>query len=162
MATQPQVVETQGARLYFKKPGSPATLVKMVCPTGITGLGGARDNIVVDCLENTGDRFNRPGSGTPTALSVPFNLVPTAASHKDLYTLRADRTVADWIVLLSDTGSSEPTLDSDGDIVPPSTGTSFSFAGYVSDVSIDIASNTIVTGTLTIQRSGGITPNWPT
>lgn len=161
MATQPGVVETQGTRLYFKKPGSPATLVKMTCPTGVSGLGGPRDNIVVDCLENTGDRFTRPGSGTPGQVSVPFSLVPTAASHQDLFTLKEARTMLDWIVVLSDAGSSDPSLDSDDAIEPPSTGTSFEFIAYIADVAIDIASNTIVTGTLTLQRSGKVTPHWP-
>lgn len=155
------VVETQGTRLHFVKPGETPTLVKMTCPTGISGLGGPRDNIVVDCLENTGDRETRAGSATPGQISVPFNLVPGAASHQDLFTLRAGRDMIKWIVSLSDTGSAEPTLTT-GNITPPATGTSLEFTAYIADVSIDIATNTLVTGTLVLQRSGPVVAHWPT
>jgi len=43
-------VKTQGTELYFV---SSAAVLKLTCPTGITGLGGARDQIETTCLDNT-------------------------------------------------------------------------------------------------------------
>ncbi len=156
------VVETQGTKLYFVKPGETPTLVKLSCPSGINGVGaGARDNLVVDCLENTGDREARGGSSTPGQTSVPFTLVPGATSHQDLFELRKSRALLPWIVCLSDNGESEPTLDVGNTITPPTGGTSFEYDAYIADLSIEIASNALVTGTLTLQRSGEVTAHWP-
>jgi len=53
-------------------------------------------------------------------------------------------------------------LDSNDELVAPASPlrTSISFRGYVSDLNIDIATNEIVRGTLTIQRSGSVMPYW--
>ena len=54
-----------------------------------------------------------------------------------------------------------PTLDVDDFAEPPpTTRTWFKFVAYVADINIDIATNTIVKGTLTLQRSGRVTPYW--
>lgn len=38
-------LKTQGTALYFVKPGTPTgTAVKVTCPTGISGLGGAAES----------------------------------------------------------------------------------------------------------------------
>jgi hypothetical protein len=55
-------------------------------------------------------------------------------------------------------GTTPPTLDSNDDMVPPAGRTSLAFQGYVADLNLDIATNEIVRGTLSIQRSGTVTP----
>lgn len=153
-------VKTQGSELWLidtlTVPATPA-IVKMACPTGISGLGGAADQIDDTCLDATEKTFVQ-GLGSPGQVSVPFVLKPAQASHKLLFSLKDAGTNLDWAIGLSD-GSAAPTLTT-GAFVFGTTRTYFAFNGYVSDVNIDVATNEVVRGTLTIQRSGAVTPHW--
>jgi hypothetical protein len=156
---------TQGSHLYFVDRTGTPTLVKLACPTGMTGLtAGAADQIEDTCLDETDARTYVGGLNAPAAVSVPFNLKPKDTGHQLLFTLRDTRAVLDWIALLSETATA-PTLAAGptppaGTIVPPVDRTSFTFKGYISEVAIDVATNEIVRGTITIQRSGPATPHW--
>ena len=132
-----------------------AAVTKFACPTGITGLGGAKDQIDTSCLDAT-ERSFLPGLGNPGQVSVPFNLDPTSTSHDVLWDLKEAGDVLNWMVCLSD-GTADPTIDSEDDLTPPAGRSYFKFAGYIADVNIDVAGNDIVRGTLTIQRSGTVT-----
>ena len=149
-------VKTQGTKLYFDDSGS---VVELSCPTGITGLGGAADQIETTCLQDTNDRTYTRGLGNPGQVSVPFNLDPTNASHQTLFDLKDSGDVVNWLACLSD-GAPPPTVVAGGVITPPASRTSFGFNAYVADVTIDIATNEIVRGTLTLQRSGAVTATW--
>lgn len=151
-------VKTQGTHLHFLNPEAPTTLVKLTCPTGISGLGGARDQIDTTCLDNTDDRTYVSGLGNPGQVSVPFNLHPGDASHQVLFDLKESGETIDWIISLSD-GVAAPTVDTN-EIEPPTDRTSAEFQAFVQDVNIDMATNDIVKGTLTLQRSGKVNWNW--
>lgn len=155
-------VKTQGTELYFAA-GSPISVMKMTCPTGITGLGGARDQIDSTCLSATTDKSYVGGLGNPGQVSVPFILKPAEADHQQLFALKASGIDVDWVIGLSD-GAEPPTLDSDDVLTPPPAlaRTSAQFIAYVADVNIDIATNEIVRGTMTLQRSGAVTWTWKT
>lgn len=155
------VVRTQGTELFFVNPlGSPQAIVKLACPTGITGLGGAGDQIEDTCLDTTGDKTFQRGLGTPGQVSVPFNLIPRDVSHQDLFTLKDSGEVLSWLAALSESSTDPTAVDGEDVIVPPTDRTSFGFMAYIADVNIDIATNEIVRGTLTLQRSGSVTPTW--
>jgi hypothetical protein len=152
------LVKTQGTELFFVDASvstSAPDLVKMACPTGVQGLGGAKDQIETTCLDATVDKEFAGGLGNPGTVSVPFNLIPRDFSHQTLFALKESGADLNWIACLSD-GTEDPTLDSDGIIVAPTLRSSFRFVGYIADVNIDIATNEIVRGTLTIQRSGAV------
>jgi hypothetical protein len=155
-------LKTQGTHLYLvDRSGTPA-LVKMECPTGIQGVtDGARDQIEDTCLDNEDDKTYVAGLANPSTVTVPFILNPQAASHQLLFDLKATGEMVDWIALLSD-GTAAPTLSVGNEITPPTTRSSFMFEGFVTGVAIDIATNEVVRGTLTIQRSGGVTATWKT
>jgi len=155
-------VKTQGTELFFVNLGgaSPNEIVKVSCPTGVTGLGGSTDQIESTCLDTVGNKTFAAGLSTPGQVSVPFNLIPRDVSHQDLMRLKDSGDVLSWLVALSD-GTTDPTaIAVDGTIVPPANRTSFGFQAYVSDLNIDIATNEIVRGTLTLQRSGNVTATW--
>ncbi len=153
-------VSTQGTELFFINPlTSEPSVFKMACPTGITGLGGAADQIDKSCLDTKVDREYHRGLSTPGQVSVPFNFIPSAQSHQDLLDLKDRGTTLAWLIGLSD-GDDAPTSSSGGGFNAPALRTSAEFRGYIADVNIDIATNEIVRGTLTIQRSGRVTWNW--
>jgi hypothetical protein len=150
-------VRTQGSELYVLNT-IPATdvVLKFFAPTGISGLGGAADQIDDSDLDNTVDRTFKRGLGNPGQVTVPFNFVPTDASHQTvLFDMKTAGDVYQWMAGLSD-GTDPPTIVSDV-LTPPTTRSSLKFDGYVADVNIDIATNEIVRGTLIIQRSGVVT-----
>ncbi len=156
-------VRTQGTELFTVDAisASVASVLKFACPTGITGLGGAADQIEDTCLDDVSDKTYKRGLGNPGQVSVPFNFIPENASHQILFEMQESGEVLPWLIGLSD-GTAVPTLDTDDTLIPPVSPnrTSLAFYGYVSDINIDIATNEIVRGTLTIQRSGPVTPYW--
>jgi len=89
---------------------------------------------------------------------VPFVFKPTEASQKALYTLHDAGTVTEWLIGFSD-GTTAPTLVS-GELSIGTTRTSAKFDGFVADINIDVATNEIVRGTMTIQRSGNVAWTW--
>lgn len=150
-------VKTQGTALWYIDTATTSTndFATLACPTGITGLGGAADQIDTTCLEATVDRTFVRGLGNPGQVSVPFVFKPTEASHQELFDLQASGVTIGWLIGLSD-GAGDPTVVADAFVVP-ATRTCIGFDAYVADVSLDIATNEIVRGTLTLQRSGVIT-----
>jgi hypothetical protein len=154
-------VKTQGSELFFVDTlsSSVAAIVKMACPTGITGLGGAADQIETTCLDATDDKTYERGLGNPGQVSVPFVLKPWETSHQILFDLKEAGDTIGWMICLSD-GTADPTLDSNDALVAPMGRTSFGFQAYVADLNIDIATNEVVRGTLTLQRSGAVVPYW--
>jgi hypothetical protein len=151
------VIQTQGTELYLIDTisGASAAVVKLECPTGITGLGGAVDQIEVTCLDTTDDKEYRSGLGNPGTVSVPFNFIPSASSHQVLFDLKNASNITQWMIGFSD-GTADPTLDVSDDFVAPASRSSAEFTAYVADVNIDVATNEIVRGTLTLQRSGTV------
>ena len=150
-------VKTQGTHLYFVA-GDPLALMKMTCPTGITGLGGPKTQIPNTCLDNEEDETFISGLGQPGTVSVPFILKPTEADHQELFVLKDAGQVIRWMGCLSD-GKTAPTRTAD-EIEAPTGRTSFGFDAYVADVNIDIATNELVRGTLELQRSGKVDWTW--
>lgn len=152
-------VKTQGTELFLADATAQTpAMVKMEAPTGITGLGGAADQIDVTDLDVTTDRQYARGLGSPGQVGVPFIMKPTAASHKRLFELKASGETLQWMVCLSD-GTADPTYAA-GALTPPAGRTSIAFSAYIADVALDIATNEVIRGTLTLQRSGAITTTW--
>lgn len=155
------LVKTQGTHIFFvdNVTDSTGTVTKMACPTGATDGGGAKDQIETTCLDALVDKEFVGGLGNPGVWSIPFNLIPRDGSHHALYELKRTGSVVDWLVGLSESDS-PPTLADNGDMEPTADRTWFQFKAYVADVVIDLATNDIVRGTLTLQRSGPVTPTW--
>lgn len=152
-------VKTQGTELFTidaSVTSSEEELVKIACPTGITGLGGPRDQIEDTCLDTTDEKTFQPGLGNPGQVTIPFNLIPRNGSHQALFAWKDSGAVMKWLACLSESGT-DPTVDTDGNFVKPTDRTTIEFSGYVADVNIDIATNEIVKGTLLVQRSGPVT-----
>jgi hypothetical protein len=151
-------VKTQGTELFMIETASASdpTVTKLTCPTGISGLGGPKDQIEDTCFDNTTDKTFVAGLGNPGQVSVPFNLIPRDGSHQFLFALKEAGDVLHWIACLSES-TTDPTMDTDLAFVAPNDRSSFKFDAYISDVNIDMATNDIVRGTLTLQRSGSVT-----
>lgn len=148
----------QGTQIYFIDPeydSNGAGLRVVECATTFDPGGNPADQIETTCLEDT-SRAYEPGLRTPGQASMTINADPRNASHVRLHQIsETDPTpVMKWAVGWSD-GTAEPTIDSNGDFVLPSTRTWYTFQGYVSDFPFSFAQNTVVTSNVTIQRSGG-------
>lgn len=157
-------VKTKGTRLYFATPTDASsndadgvTIKYVLCVTGVQGLGGAADQIDTTCLDSE-EREYVQGMSNPGQVTVPFNLIPNAGSHQALIALKEAGTVISWMVVFSDAGANNDypvSVDSNQRLVSAGP-TSAEFLGYVSDVTLDIATNEIVRANLVIQRSGAI------
>lgn len=155
----PESVKSQGTGLYFAA-GDPVSVMKLTCPTGITGIGaGQRSQINDTGLDELEEESFVSGLASPGAMSVPFIFKPTEADQQSLFDLKASGAKISWIVGFSD-GTAAPTLDSNDVLVGAAARTSAAFTAYVSEVTIDAASNDVVKGTLSLQRSGAVIWNW--
>ena len=154
-------IKSQGTHIYIvdniTTPATPV-LVKMLCPASVSGVGsGARDQIDTTDLDALIDRSYVGGLSSPATVSVPYQFDPSQASHKLIQSLKTSGTLTDFIICLSD-GTVAPTLSA-GVLTAPlaSARSSIKFSGYISENSIEIATNDIIKGTLSIQRSGSET-----
>ena len=161
------VLKTQGTRLFFASPDAASSsdpdgvvIYKVACPTGVSGLEGAVNQIDTTCLDSA-VMEKVAGMEDPGEVSAPFNFIPTSFSHQALFDLRDSRTLCSWMVVLSDQSGSPTAVDSNGRLVSPGP-TTIEFLGYISNITLDLATNEIVRGTLTVQRSGGFVRDFPT
>lgn len=152
-------LKTQGTKLYLID--SNGALMTMACPTGIQGLGGPKGQIPSTCLDNTEDETFVAGLGVPGQVTVPFVFKPAEASQRELFALKTSGDNTTWMVGFSD-GTDAPEVDSNGSFNAPTDRTAAEFTANVSDVTIDVATNELVRGTLLLQRSGAVTWHWLT
>ncbi|MDQ0035931.1 hypothetical protein J2W30_003704 [Variovorax boronicumulans] len=146
------VIKSQGTDLYWAS--GPTAVTRAVCITGISGLGGARDQIETSCLDNTTDKTFVGGLGTPGQVTVPFNVHKDEVSHAALLALKDSGETVSWGIYSSDSVTAPTAVGSVMQTV--ASRASAIFSGYVSDVTIDIAGNDIWKGSITIQRSGDV------
>lgn len=151
------VITTKGTRLYFAK--SDSEVLKVACATGITGLGGAADQIETTCLDSIEKEYVR-GMPNPGVVSVPVNFIPRSAAHQALLALKESGEVVSWLIALSDSAA-EPSIGTSDGRLESSDPTTAEFLGYLADMNIDIATNEIVRATLSVQRSGAPVWNLP-
>jgi hypothetical protein len=151
------VLKTKGTRLYFAV--SETEILKVACATGIQGLGGAASQIDKTCLDSPEMEYEQ-GMRDPAPVSIPINFIPSSPSHQALDGLAGSGENISWMIVFSDQDTAPTTLDSDGHLESPGP-TTVEFFGYVADMDIDVQNNSIVRATLTVQRSGAKTWDWP-
>lgn len=152
-------VKTQGTQLYIADPNasSGCELLIVECATAISGLSNPREQIEVTCLESD-TREYEGGLSTPGQLTVTVNFDPRNESHMRLYEFWRDN-AENFNAAIGFGGpvNSNPTLDSACDFVFPSNRTFIEFNGYVADVPLEAALNSVWTSAISIQISGPYT-----
>lgn len=150
-------MKTQGTHVYITNNAiSEPALVKMKCPTGITGLlSGSTDEIDITCLDANSRAFEL-GLSDQGELSVPFIFDPNDASHRALFDLVQAKEATQIAICLSD-NTNAPTLDSNDQMVAPAARTSFIFSGLIKNPPLDFAGNEVIRGTMAVRVSGAVT-----
>lgn len=151
-------IKTQGTQLFVIDPnatGGPE-VITVTCATALSGLGAAREQIDVSCLESDAREYVG-GLATPGQLTVTLNFDPEDPSHLALYDFWKSNT--DFVGAIGfGPSTSVPTLNTAGDGFDfPTDRTFIQFEGYVSDLPIEIALNAVVTAAIPIQLSGDYT-----
>jgi hypothetical protein len=144
---------TQGTQVYFIDTDD--SLVTVDCAVGFNPGGNPADQIEDTCLEDS-DKSFVPGLRTPGQASLELNADPENTSHIRMHALSETDPppTLKWAVGWSD-GTADPTVDSNGDFVLPTTRTWFTFQGYIADFPFDFTGNSVVKSSVAIQRSGG-------
>src|SRR5690606_22349555 len=134
--------------------------VQIGCPTGISGLGGAKSQIDDTCLDSEEMEYS-PGMASPGALTVNLNFDPSVISHRELWELFENDNTVRFAIGLSDGAKSiVPTFDTAGTPVFPDTRTFIEFLGYVADFPLEMTLNSNVTSAVSVQRTGPRIPHW--
>jgi len=147
------VIKSQKTELFWASAATTAT--RAVAITSFSGLGGPRDQIDTSSLDNSEDRTFVSGLGSPSPVTVAFNVHKDEASHTALIALKTSGAVMSWGIYSSDAATAPTAVGSVMQGVADRA--SAIFSGYVSDVNIEIGANDIWKGTITIQRSGQVT-----
>src|SRR5688572_6228762 len=127
-------IKSQKSELFWASAATTAT--RVVALSGVTGLGGPKDQIDTSNLDNTEDRTFVGGLATPGPVSVPFIIHKDEATHQSLLDLKAAGTTVSWGLYSSDAATA-PTVV--GSVMQAVVGrVSAIFSGYVSDINIDV------------------------
>lgn len=156
-------MKTKGTELFvrFLNTSGGYEIVKIECPTAITGLGGPAGQVDDTCLDDEEMTYSA-GMPNPGQVQVPINFDPALESHRlirDLY--RSQETVL-WAIGDSDGKGIIPTVAGDGTVTYPTTRTFHSFNAYVADAPLDFAINQNVKSNVVLQRSGAVTDHYKT
>lgn len=156
-------VKTQGSQLYLRYQDSNGYHITQIgCPTGITGLGGAANQIDDTCLDDQEMKYIR-GMPNPSTVQVALNFDPSKISHQQLWDLFETGDTLQWVLGWSDGVGIQPTVNSGtGVITFPATRTFTEFSGYIADLPLDFAINTVVKSNMQLQRSGPRTNHYKT
>lgn len=137
-------------------------MVKVGCPTGVTGLGGAASQVDDTCLDDLEMKY-KPGMANPGQMGVDLNFDPTVVSHQQLWDLFNSQEVVPWVVGWSNGKDIPPTVNhTTGVVTYPATRTYTSFDGYIADLPLDFAINSLVKSKMSVQRSGARTMHYKT
>lgn len=153
-------LKTARTSLYFLNPLGTGgfEVITVGCATSISGIGASRDQLESTCLEDSA-RSYEAGLGTPGQATFTINFDPADDSHIAVYDLWRSGEKVDWALGLSDGPAAPaslvpPTLDTAGDgFNLPSTRSWITFNGYIADVPLDLALNSLITANVTIQVS---------
>lgn len=152
-------VKTQGTQLYIldTTASSGCELIVVECATAISGLSNPREQIETTCLESD-TREYVGGLSTPGQLTVTVNFDPQSPSHLKLYEFwRENLDNFKAAIGLGSPRDVPPTIASGCNFEFPDTRSFVEFEGYVADVPLEIALNSVVTSAISIQISGPYT-----
>ncbi|OJX04577.1 MAG: hypothetical protein BGO72_21430 [Burkholderiales bacterium 70-64] len=145
-------IKSQKTELYWAS--GPTATSRVVAAASINGLGGPADQIPTTTLDNDTDHTFLGGLGNPGAVTVAFNVHAGEIAHEAVLALKDSKDVVSWGIY----GPGSPVPTAVGSVMQPSvTRPSMIFQGYVSDINVDIGENNVWKGSITIQRSGGLT-----
>lgn len=150
--------KAQGSQLFCVDPTSKAILV-VGCVTDIDGIDTTLDQLETTCLDSVA-RTYVGGLATPGSATFGINFDPADASHVRMHQLKVSGAVLNWAIGFGDgTRNSagdlpQPTVDSAGEFVLPTTRSWISFEGFMNSYPFTFAINALVTSKVGIQISG--------
>lgn len=152
---------TRGTQIYVKLANTSGgyDMLKVGCPTGLTGLGGAASKTDDTCLDDDEMKY-KAGMPDPGPVAIPINFDQDIISHRQLRALFRSQAVVTWVIGGSDGKDIPPTVSGIGVITYPTTRTYWSFDGYVADFPIDFAINQLQKSAMSVQRSGPVTDHY--
>ncbi len=150
-------IKTQGTQLFIidEQASDGPEVLSIECATSLSGLGAAREQIEVTCLESDAREYVG-GLATPGQLTVTVNFDPANNSHFRLYEMWKDNVNFKASIGFGPE-TNTPDIDSSGDFDFPTARTYIAFEGYIADLPLDIALNAVVTAAIPIQVSGDYT-----
>lgn len=150
-------MKTQGTQIYMvSTTGSTAEVIRIGCPTAFSYSGAPIDQIENTCLDELQAHTYETGLKNPGTANISVDFDTANATHMAVYDQYKSGETTQWAIGFSD-GTSAPTLDSSGDL---QTGTDRSwvvFSGYVNDLPLDFALNSLVKSDIPVQISGDVT-----
>lgn len=148
----------QGTQIYALLPTGASNALEVVKIEGVTSFnpgGQPADNIEVTPLDETDSKQYMKGLKSPAAATMGINVDGDYESHKKLFDVfnRDGSIEVKWAVGWSDGKDISPTVTG-SNLTLPNTRTWTTFTGYIADFPFDFATNSVVSGQVSIQRTG--------
>lgn len=148
-------INAQGTQLYFFDPdGAGDGIIEVDCVTSLDGISAPLGEEDTTCLADLGATVEPTlfQAGTMT-LTVRFD--PKVESHVRLFQLWRAKQKLKWAVGFSDGVEIAPTgVDSDGNLVLPTTRTFLAVTGYIQEFPWTFAIGAKVTNNLSVRTDG--------
>lgn len=148
---------TQGTHLYVINTlaSGGSAVVKIECPTAFSYSGAPVDQIEVTCLDELDAHKYKAGLKNPGNATISIDIDPDKPSHMVIYDLYAESesVTTEWAIGFSG-DETAPTIASDGTWNLPTSRDWLTFTGYVSDLPIDFALNSVAKSDIPLQISG--------
>lgn len=141
-----------GTAIYGVDPAQSPSVFTLGCISAIDGLSGPAQQVDVTCFSSVEMEYEA-GRANPGQITVSGIYDTNDSVFTDLVELKNSKRKIEWYIGGSD-GTDPPTEDTDGGVLPPTTRTGLSFAGYVADITWQIQQNNVWRYQLMIQRSG--------
>ena len=149
-------MKTQGTQIYMvSTTGSSTEIIRIGCPTAFSYSGAPIDQIENTCLDQLQAHTYETGLKNPGTANISVDFDTANATHMAVYDQYKSGVVTQWAIGFSD-GTSAPTLDSNGDLQVATDRSWVTFSGYVNDLPLDFALNSLVKSDIPVQISGDV------
>lgn len=147
------VTKTQGTELYVIDPADDS-LIEVGCVTAINGVSTPVEQIETTCLAALARTFVS-GLQSPGQATFGINFDVSDATHERLHEMLGLN--AKWAIGFADDTGTDPTVNSSGAFVLPTTRSWLTFEGYIQDFPFDFSQNAVVQSQVPLQISGSVT-----
>ena len=132
-------VESQNTKLQLGDGGAPETFSDIGEVTGVTGFRGGQATVIDVSTLASSRREKRMGLADEGQVTVNLQYDPSDAQQSALETARANRSLLNFKLVLSNTPATE-----------------FAFSAYVLTFPVNVAVDTVVQGSITLEISGDV------
>lgn len=145
-------LNVRGTEIWFYD-SEESKVVKVGCPTSLSGIDGARDQVEVPACLDAEDKEFLAGQITPGTAAIDINYDPKTVSHTRMHELYREGKVLPFVVGMAGSKTAPTWGLSDDDWDLPTDRSFLKFTGYFANYSFEFPSGGTVSSAIPVQMS---------